>query len=79
MRSVTLSLPSFLPKLSTGHGSTTCTAFRGEPRPLGRTQVKTTERYAHLRRETLLKAANVVANMVGGAIPARAAVTLTHV
>jgi hypothetical protein len=36
-----------------------CTAFRGEPRPLGRTQVKTTERYAHLQRETLLKAANV--------------------
>jgi integrase len=46
---------------------------------LGHTQSKTTERYAHLQRETLLKAANVVANMVGGAIPARAAVTLTHV
>ena len=56
-----------------------CTAFRGEPRPLGRTQVKTTERYAHLQRETLLRAANVVANMVGGAIPARAAVALTLV
>jgi integrase len=46
---------------------------------LGHTQSKTTERYAHLQRETLLKAANVVAKMVGGAIPARAAVTLTHV
>jgi hypothetical protein len=44
-----------------------CTAFRGEPRPLGRTQVKTTERYAHLQRETLLKAANVVATLVGNA------------
>ena len=50
-----------------------CTAFRGEPRPLGRTQVKTTERYAHLQRETLLKAANVVVNMAGGVIPARVA------
>ena len=67
MRSFTLSLPSFLPKLSTGDGSTTCTAFRGEPRPLGRTQAKTTERYAHLQRETLLNAANVVATLVGNA------------
>ena len=46
---------------------------------LGHTQSKTTERYAHLQRETLLNAANVVANMVGGAVPARAAVALTHV
>ena len=36
---------------------------------LGHTQSKTTERYAHLQRETLLNAANVVANMVGGVIP----------
>ena len=40
---------------------------------LGHTQSKTTERYAHFQRQTLLKAANVVANMVGGVIPARAA------
>lgn len=31
------------------------------------------EAVAHLQRETLLKGVNVVANMVGGAIPARAA------
>jgi integrase len=34
---------------------------------LGHTQSKTTERYAHLQRETLLKAANVVATLVGNA------------
>lgn len=32
---------------------------------LGHTQVKTTERYAHLQQGTLMKAANVVANLVG--------------
>jgi site-specific recombinase XerD len=34
---------------------------------LGHAQSKTTERYAHLQRETLLKAANVVATLVGDA------------
>lgn len=36
---------------------------------LGHTQVKTTERYAHLQQETLLKAANVAAAMAGDAFP----------
>lgn len=36
---------------------------------LGHTQVKTTERYAHLQQDTLMTAANVVANLVGTAAP----------
>lgn len=36
---------------------------------LGHTQVKTTERYAHLQQETLLKAANVAAALAGVALP----------
>jgi site-specific recombinase XerD len=36
---------------------------------LGHTQVKTTERYAHLQQDTLRTAANVVANLVGTAAP----------
>jgi len=36
---------------------------------LGHTQVKTTERYAHLQQDTLMKAANVVAHLVGTAAP----------
>lgn len=38
---------------------------------LGHTQVKTTERYAHLQQDTLMKAANVVAALVGTASPQR--------
>lgn len=38
---------------------------------LGHTQVKTTERYAHLQQDTLMKAANVVAALVGTAAPQR--------
>ena len=38
---------------------------------LGHTQVKTTERYAHLQQETLMTAANVVANFVETAAPQR--------
>ncbi len=38
---------------------------------LGHTQVKTTERYAHLQQDTLMTAANVVANLVGTAAPQR--------
>ena len=36
---------------------------------LGHTQVKTTERYAHLQQDTLMTAANVVSNLVGTAAP----------
>lgn len=36
---------------------------------LGHTQVKTTERYAHLQQGTLMNASNVVANKVGTAAP----------
>ena len=36
---------------------------------LGHTQVKTTERYAHLQQDTLMTAANVVANLVGTPSP----------
>ena len=36
---------------------------------LGHTQVKTTQRYAHLAQETLLDATNAVAGMLGDAIP----------
>jgi integrase len=43
---------------------------------LGHTQSKTTERYAHLQRETLLKAANVVATLVGNASSQRPLVRL---
>jgi site-specific recombinase XerD len=32
---------------------------------LGHTQIKTTERYAHLQQETLLHAANVVQGVIG--------------
>ena len=38
---------------------------------LGHTQIKTTERYAHLQQETLMSAANVVTSMVGKALPKR--------
>lgn len=38
---------------------------------LGHTQVKTTERYAHLQQDTLMKAANIVAHLVGTAAPQR--------
>lgn len=36
---------------------------------LGHTQVKTTERYAHLQQETLLRAANVATALAGVALP----------
>lgn len=36
---------------------------------LGHTQVKTTERYAHLQQDTLLRAANVVNDVVGRILP----------
>ena len=36
---------------------------------LGHTQVKTTERYAHLQQDSLMTAANVVANLVGTPSP----------
>jgi integrase len=36
---------------------------------LGHTQIKTTERYAHLQQDTLMRAANVVSNMIGNAVP----------
>lgn len=36
---------------------------------LGHTQVKTTERYAHLQQDTLLRAANVATAVVGSALP----------
>ena len=32
---------------------------------LGHTQIKTTERYAHLQQDTLLRAANVVQGVIG--------------
>jgi hypothetical protein len=40
------------------------------------TRSKTTERYAHLQRETLPKAANVVAKLVGNASSQRPLVRL---
>ena len=43
---------------------------------LGHTQVKTTERYAHLQQDTLMKAANMVAALVGTASPQRPLVGL---
>lgn len=36
---------------------------------LGHTQVKTTERYAHLQQDTLMRAANVVPNVIGSLLP----------
>ena len=36
---------------------------------LGHTQVKTTERYAHLQQDTLMRAANVVPNLLGSLLP----------
>lgn len=36
---------------------------------LGHTQVKTTQRYAHLAQETLLDATNAVAGILGDAMP----------
>jgi len=36
---------------------------------LGHTQVKTTERYAHLQQDTLLQAASVVPNIIGNLMP----------
>ena len=36
---------------------------------LGHTQVKTTQRYAHLAQETLLDATNAVAGILGEAMP----------
>lgn len=36
---------------------------------LGHTQIKTTERYAHLQQATLMSAANVVTNVVGQTLP----------
>jgi len=38
---------------------------------LGHTQIKTTERYAHLKQDTLMSAANLVTNIVGKALPQR--------
>lgn len=35
---------------------------------LGHTQIKTTERYAHLQQQTLMNAANLVTRVVGGAL-----------
>ena len=36
---------------------------------LGHTQVKTTERYAHLQQDTLMRAANVVPSVIGSLLP----------
>jgi len=36
---------------------------------LGHTQVKTTQRYAHLAQETLLDATNAVAGLLGDVVP----------
>lgn len=36
---------------------------------LGHTQVKTTERYAHLQQDTLMRAANVVPSVIGNLLP----------
>lgn len=38
-------------------------------RILGHTQIKTTQRYAHLSQDTLLDAADAVGNLVGGVMP----------
>lgn len=43
---------------------------------LGHTQVKTTERYAHLQQDTLMRAANVVPNVIGNLLPLPRPVTM---
>lgn len=43
---------------------------------LGHTQVKTTERYAHLQQDTLMRAANVVPNVIGNLLPQPRPVTM---
>ncbi|CAN1553336.1 Integrase, catalytic domain containing protein [Sphingomonadaceae bacterium] len=43
---------------------------------LGHTQVKTTERYAHLQQDTLMRAANVVPNLLGRLPPQRRPVVM---